>query len=132
TGAARFVACAVALALGACGGPAEDREAATTAAIVAEGTLGPVTATVTLDPPAPRFRDSVRVAITAAAAPGVELERLEIGARLGHLRVRSRTDTSRLDAGRLAVEVVAEPERTGTNIVRLPPIRFRVTAGEGA
>lgn len=123
----------VALVLGAC---ADDGnrggDAGTDARLVSDASLGPVSATLTMDPAEPRFGDRVRFSLRATAASGAVLERPEIGARLGHFRVRDRHDESRVERGELDLTLVAEPEKTGTNIGRVPPIRFRVTEGEGA
>jgi hypothetical protein len=101
--------------------------------IVAQSTLGPVTATLTLQPNEPRFGERLSFVLEVETQPGTTLEAPEFGTRLGHFRIRARKEESRPGAARRRFVIGAEAERSGTNIGRLPPLRFAVAAGsEGA
>lgn len=99
---------------------------------VAQSMLGPVSASLTMEPKEPRFGDRIRFVFEVAAAQGTTLEEPTFGARLGHFRIRGRKDEGDPARGKLRSVITAEAERTGTNIGRLPPILFRVASGEGA
>lgn len=119
------------LALCACGQRAEPgHEAPSRGKLVAEGSLGPVSATLHMLPEEPRFGERVRFVLELVAREGAALEAPEISARLGHFRVRGQDRES--SSGGLRVTITAEPEKTGTNICRLPGLRFQVESGEGA
>jgi hypothetical protein len=117
---------------GGCGPEAGGGDAPAAGRLVAEAALGPLAASVRMAPAEPRFGDRVTFVLEARAEAGAVLEAPVLGARLGHFRIRDTRDESRLDEGRLALTIVAEPERTGTNIARWPALRFSVAAGEGA
>ncbi|MEM7200051.1 MAG: hypothetical protein AAF628_07285 [Planctomycetota bacterium] len=109
-----------------------DEVATTDDVKVAEGSLGPVRATVTMTPRECRFGDRVRLEVALEADAAAELAEPEFGARLGHFRIRGREQVGRAETGAVRYVFEAEPEKTGTNIGRLPPLRFRVVQGEGA
>lgn len=94
--------------------------------------LGPVEAVVVMRPEAPRFGDRVTFELGVDADEGARLEAPTFGARIGHFRVRDRKEEGSPAGRRLRYVVVAEAERTGTNIARWPAIPFRIEAGEGA
>jgi hypothetical protein len=94
--------------------------------------LGAVEAVVRMEPESPRFGDRVTFVLDVDAGAGVQLQAPSFGSRLGHFRVRDRKDEVSPTGQRLRFLVVAEPERTGTNIARWPGIPFRIESGEGA
>ncbi len=96
--------------------------------IVAQSTLGPVTATLTLQPNEPRFGERLSFVLEVETQPGTTLEAPEFGTRLGHFRIRARKEESRPGAARRRFVIGAEAERSGTNIGRLPPLRFAAGA----
>jgi len=100
--------------------------------IVREAHKGPVTATVHMRPRTPRFGDRIHLVIDIQHTPQCQVEELDLGARLGHLRVRGREGPNRVDEHRLRYVLSAEAERTGVNIVRFPALFFTVLKGEGA
>lgn len=122
----------IAMVAPACGDDAGPSVGETPARIVTEATLGPVSATLTMEPAEPRFGDRIHFVFEVRAEESVTLEPLEFGARLGHFRIRDRKDESQLEGRRLRHVITAEAEKAGTNIGRLPTIRFGITAGEGA
>ncbi|MBI5851325.1 MAG: hypothetical protein HZB39_09910 [Planctomycetes bacterium] len=124
---------ALLVALAACG---DDSSAPAPVAakerVLAQESLGPVAATLTMEPVAPRFGERLRVVLEVSAEPGTALEPLELDARLGHFRIREKKDESRPERGALRYVLGVEAERSGPNIGRVPPIRFRPSSGEGA
>ena len=124
---------ALLLALAACGGddsppmPVGPQER-----LLAQESLGPVAATLTMEPIAPRFGERLRLVIEVSAEPGTALEPIEFDARLGHFRIREKKDESRPERGALRYVLGVEAEHSGPNIGRIPPIRFRPGSGEGA
>jgi hypothetical protein len=110
----------------------EEAATATATKVVSEASLGPVRAIVRIPDREFRFGDRFALELEVVAAEGAQLEPIEFASRLGHLRVRDRRDDSDLAAGRLAHTIVVEPERTGTNLARLPIVRFTPQSGEGA
>jgi hypothetical protein len=123
-----FAAIAV---LAACGAEASPDEASLRVER-ARVQLGPVEAVVWMAPDAPRFGDRVTFELEVEAGSGAKLGKPDFGARLGHFRVRDRKEVGSTTERRLVSRIVAEPERTGTNIVRWPAIPFRIEDGEGA
>jgi hypothetical protein len=124
---------AVALVLSACEADRRPEEPAPGAGkLVAEARSGPVGATLRMLPEEPRFGERVRFALDVVAGEGAVLEPPEISARFGHFRIRGHAREGIADDRHLSYSITAEPEKTGTNICRPPPIAFRVTSGEGA
>ncbi|MGE0143959.1 MAG: hypothetical protein AB7I19_09665 [Planctomycetota bacterium] len=123
----------VLLALASCDAAVVEEVATATATkVVSEASLGPVRATVRIPDREFRFGDRFALELEVVASQGAQLEPIEFTSRLGHLRIRDRRDDSDLANGRLAHTVVVEPERTGTNLARLPIVRFTPQSGEGA
>ncbi|NRA94690.1 MAG: hypothetical protein HRU14_00620 [Planctomycetes bacterium] len=100
--------------------------------VLAEASLGPVRATVRTDVTEPRFGDRFQMVLEIVHDPRVRLEPIEFTDRIGHFRRVGRKDPPRTRGGPVVYGLHVEPERTGTNIGKLPPIVFEVVRGEGA
>ena len=121
------------LVLVSCSGPtAEEKVELEAGPVVREARLGPVGVEVRMNPAEPHFGDRIRLTIDVTWEAGTKVEEADLGARLGHFRVRDRKGPLGEDPQAARYVLEAEAERTGLNIVRLPEIRFRVLEGEGS
>jgi len=122
---------------GACGddeipSPGVVSEVAEATRVLWSGSLGPVAATLRTDAQEPRFGDRFQLVLEIVHEPRVRLEPMEFTDRIGHFRRVGRKDPPRVEGGPVVYGLRVEPERTGANIGKLPPIVFEVTEGEGA